>query len=117
MYRSNLLERAKTLESFAYVTPERNRAFGGTAHNHTVDYIYNTINAFSDYFTVEKQQFVELYSAGNASFIVGGKEQGATLMTYSASGKVTAQIVKVANLGCEAVSLSKWELFNGDLSL
>ncbi|KAI9680665.1 MAG: Leucyl aminopeptidase yscIV [Caeruleum heppii] len=100
--RSALIADAKTLEGFAYATPERNRAFGGTGHNATVNWIYNRIAELSDYYTVEFQPFVEQYSDGSAKFVAGGKDQGAELFTYAPSGSVTQDIVPVANLGCNA---------------
>ncbi|KAL8991886.1 MAG: hypothetical protein Q9169_007562 [Polycauliona sp. 2 TL-2023] len=102
LLRSNLLAKSKVLEGFAYATPERNRVFGGPGHNATVNYLYDQIAALSDYYTVEFQPFVELYTAGNASLKVAGVDQGAALFTYSPSGKFTQPLVLVANFGCDA---------------
>ncbi|KAI4187621.1 MAG: hypothetical protein L6R41_002688 [Letrouitia leprolyta] len=102
LLRSNLLAKSKILEGFAYATPERNRVFGGTGHNATVNYIYDQIKALSGYYNVELQPFVELYSAGNASVKVAGADQGATLFTYSPSGTFSEPLVAVANVGCDA---------------
>lgn len=80
--------------------------FGSIGHNRTVDYIYNALAPYSDYFNITRQSFQALFSSGSASFTVDGVDQGATLMTYSTStdGNLTATIVPVANLGCNAVS-------------
>ncbi|KAL8729062.1 MAG: hypothetical protein Q9166_004979 [cf. Caloplaca sp. 2 TL-2023] len=103
LLRSNLLAKSTILEGFAYATPERNRVFGGSGHNATVNYLYDQIAALSDYYTVEFQPFVELYTAGNASLKVNGADQSAGLFTYSPSGKFTQPLVLVANFGCAAV--------------
>ena len=104
MLRSNLLAKSKTLEGFAYSTPERNRVFGGPGHNTTVNYLYDQISALNGYYDVEFQPFVELYTAGNATVRAQGVDQGAQLFTYSPSGKFSEKVVPVANLGCNAVS-------------
>ena len=104
--QANLLAKAQILEGFAYATEERNRVFGGPGHNATVNYLYDQIAALSKYYTVEFQPFVELYSAGSASLVVDGKDQGASLFTYSPSGKFSEALVAVANVGCEAVRVS-----------
>ena len=92
------------LQDFAYATPERNRLAGGPAHNATVNYLYDTLAALGDYYDVQFEPFVFLYSAGNASFAANGVDQSASLMTYSPGGDVTEELVPVANFGCEAVS-------------
>ena len=53
LLRSNLLGKSKTLEGFAYATPERNRVFGGPGHNATVNYLYDQIAALGNYYDVE----------------------------------------------------------------
>ncbi|KAL8880194.1 MAG: hypothetical protein Q9192_008069 [Flavoplaca navasiana] len=102
LLRSNLLAKAQILEGFAYATPERNRVFGSPGHNATVNYLYDQIAALSDYYTVELQPFVELYTAGNASLKVAGVDQGAALFTYSPSGQFVQPLITVANNGCVA---------------
>lgn len=77
--------------------------FGGPGHNATVNYIHNTV-ASLEYYDVEFQPFVALYTNGNASLKVNGADQGASLFTYSTSGKFSEALVPVANLGCSAVS-------------
>lgn len=101
--QANLLSKSQTLEGFAYATKERNRVFGSPGHNATVNYLYGQIAALSDYYTVELQPFVELYSAGSASLAANGGEQEASLLTYSPSGEFSEPLIAVANFGCEAV--------------
>lgn len=101
--QANLLAKSQTLEAFAYATQERNRVFGSPGHNATVNYLYDQIAALNDYYTVEFQPFVELYSAGSASVAANGADQGAGLFTYSPSGEFSETLVPVANFGCEAV--------------
>ncbi|KAL8764865.1 MAG: hypothetical protein Q9209_007849 [Squamulea sp. 1 TL-2023] len=102
LLRSNLLAKSSILEGFAYATSERNRVFGGSGHNATVNYIYDQVAALGDYYDVQFQPFVELYTAGNASLKVGGLDQGAGLFTYSPSGRFTQPLILVANNGCAA---------------
>ncbi|KAL8920996.1 MAG: hypothetical protein Q9172_004238 [Xanthocarpia lactea] len=102
LLRSNLLAKSKTLEGFAYATPERNRVFGSPGHNATVNYLYDQIAALGDYYDVELQPFVELYTDGTATLKVNGVDQEAGLFTYSPSGKFTQPLVSVSSSGCEA---------------
>ena len=99
------MAKSKVLEGFAYATPERNRVFGGPGHNATVNYLYDQIKALGDYYDVELQPFVELYTAGSANVSANGEDQGAALFTYSPSGTFSEALVPVANFGCEAVRL------------
>lgn len=102
---SDLWEKAKILEGFAYSTPERNRVFGSPGHNSTLNWIYNSIKALGDYYDVEFQPFVELYTNGNASVKADGVDLTASILQYSPSGKLSEKLVPVANLGCNSVSL------------
>lgn len=77
------------------------RVFGSAGHNATVDYLYDTLAAL-DCYDVTKQAFVELYFEGTASLAAGGVEYEPTTFTYSPSGAVTAPVVLVSNLGCNA---------------
>lgn len=103
LLRSNLLDKARTLEGFAYATPERNRVFGSPGHNATVNYLYDQVTALGDYYTTEIQPFVELYSAGSVSLSVSGDALDAGIFTYSPAGKFTEPLAAVANFGCDAV--------------
>ncbi|KAJ9645954.1 Leucyl aminopeptidase yscIV [Coniosporium tulheliwenetii] len=91
---------AENLQAIAYATEGRNRVFGSAGHNFTAKYIYDLIKELDDYYTVEYQPFVELYSGGSAEFVVNGQERGARLMTYAPNGRAEAKIVVVNNFGC-----------------
>lgn len=94
-----LLSGAKQLQAFADAYPGGNRVFGSPGHNDTVNFLYDTLAA-TGYYDVEFQEFVELFSGGNASLSTNGEEQEATLMTYTPSGSANASLVAVPNLGC-----------------
>ncbi|KAF2709005.1 Zn-dependent exopeptidase [Pleomassaria siparia CBS 279.74] len=76
-----------------------NRAFGGTGHNATVDYIYETLKK-TGYYDVSKHAFVELFSSATVNFEAAGTNYSAAYMTYGPSGQATAPLVPVANIGC-----------------
>ncbi|CAZ84202.1 unnamed protein product [Tuber melanosporum] len=98
-----LYEHAKEFQSFADSTPIRNRVAGSAGHNLTVDYIYDTLVA-TGYYNVEKQPFTYVFSEGNTSFSALSTTYPSEFMTYSPStggSTLTAQLVKVANLGCD----------------
>jgi Zn-dependent M28 family amino/carboxypeptidase len=78
-----------------------NRAFGGTGHNATTEWLYQTLLA-TGYYDVYKQPFVELFTAATTKFTAAGEEIPVSYMTFGPSGDVTADIVKVNNLGCAA---------------
>lgn len=56
-----------------------NRAFGGGGHNATVDWLYKTLKA-TGYYNVEKQAFVELFTAATIGFEANGEEYPAAYM-------------------------------------
>lgn len=91
----------KQLQDFAYAYPERNRVFGGQAHNDTIFYLYDALSA-TGYYDVQLQEFVELYAGGNASLTTNGEVQDPLVFSYSPGGSMTAPLVAVENLGCEA---------------
>jgi Zn-dependent M28 family amino/carboxypeptidase len=78
-----------------------NRVFGSTGHNATVDWLVAELEKL-DYYDVQKQEFVELFSGGSGSLTVNGEEYEADLLTYTPSGTVEGTIVAVDNLGCVA---------------
>ncbi|KAK2733999.1 Leucyl aminopeptidase yscIV [Onygenales sp. PD_40] len=96
-----LLAGAQKLEDIAYATPERNRVFGGKGHNDTVEYLYKELKK-TGYYDVSKQEQVHLWSFSNQTLTVNGEKTEAETMTYSPGGDVTADIVLVKNLGCNA---------------
>lgn len=104
--RTALLKHAEKLESFADADPQSNRGFGGVGHKLTVDYIYNTLSAL-DYYDVWLQEFEMLYASGEATFEAEGTTFSSLYFTYApnSNGPITAELVPVANLGCELVSL------------
>lgn len=100
-----LLARSQTLQDQAYASPDRNRVFGSEGHNATTNYLYDTIAALGDYYTVEFQYFVETFSGGNVTLTTtaaDGQNIEATLFTYSPNGRVVGPLVAVSNLGCTA---------------
>lgn len=102
MERSALLKKAKTLEKFAYDTPQRNRVIGSPGHNSTVNWIKKTLEAYPDYYKVYLEPFP--ISVGvSANLTVDGKSLEAFALTIAPAGSASAEIAVVANLGCSAV--------------
>lgn len=99
----DLLASAQKLEDIAYSYPERNRVFGGAAHNETLKYIYDELVA-TGYYDVYYQPQIQVYAEADQSLSVEGDAIEAAAMTYSGSGNVTAELVVASNLGCNAVS-------------
>lgn len=56
-----------------------NRAFGGAGHNATVNWLYSELKK-TGYYNVEKQPFVELFTAATIDFKAGGNEYDAFYM-------------------------------------
>jgi hypothetical protein len=98
-----LLAKAKKLQAIAYATPGRNRCIGTPGHNATVNYIKDIIASFRHYYTYELQPF-QLYVGESANLTTNGASIEVFGVTLSPSGSVTAPLVSVANVGCEAVS-------------
>lgn len=92
---------AQQLQDFAYAYPDRNRVFGGQAHNDTVNFLAEVLEQ-TGYYDVEIQPFVELYSGGNSTLSINGQKTNQTLFTYTPSGRVNASVVAVNNVGCDA---------------
>ena len=101
---SALKKKARELERAAYKTPERNRVFGSPGHENTLKFIEDYLEDEDDYWTYSRQPFTELYSQGSGTFSAGGTSYPLGVFTYSSStsGTVTAPIVAVANVGCDA---------------
>lgn len=95
----SLVAGTQKLQDFAYSYPDRNRVFGGRAHNDTVNWLAKTLEE-TGYYDVSLQPFIELYSGGNASLTLDGAEKPVGLFTYTPSGSVQAPLVAVSNLGC-----------------
>ncbi|KAI9698610.1 MAG: hypothetical protein M1820_007409 [Bogoriella megaspora] len=92
----------QALEDFAYATPERNRLVGSTAHNDTINYLFEQLSSLGDYYNVTLQPWSTLtQTSGSANFSANGADQNATVFEYSQSGAPTAPLVAVANFGCD----------------
>jgi carboxypeptidase Q len=96
----DLLEGSQQLEDFAYAYPERNRVFGGQAHEDTVNYLYKELKK-TGYYDVYKQPQVHLWSNAEQTLSAGGESIEAKTMTYSPSVDVSAELAVVSNLGCK----------------
>ncbi|EOA86740.1 Leucyl aminopeptidase yscIV [Exserohilum turcicum] len=94
----DLLAGSQQLQTFADEAGG-NRAFGGTGHNATTEWLYQTLLA-TGYYDVYKQPFVELFTAATTKFTAAGEEIPVSYMTFGPSADVTASIAKVNNLGC-----------------
>lgn len=104
-----LLEGAQQLEDFAYASEERNRFIGSPGHNDTVYWLKDTLESLDGYYNVSLQNFYTVAQINGTinSFLVNGAavlESDYLLFDYSASGNVTAPLVTVSNVGCNAVS-------------
>ncbi|KAI9038297.1 M28 family metallopeptidase [Aspergillus affinis] len=95
----DLLRGSKVLEDFAYSYPERNRVFGGAAHQDTVDWLYKELKK-TGYYDVWKQPQVHLWTRADQSLTVDGESIEAQTMTYSPSVDVSADLAIVSNQGC-----------------
>ena len=82
---------------------DNTRRAATSGHNKTVDWIVDTLSAYPDYYDVEIQPFN--MPGGKAVFSVNGQSLLADYMIYSPEGSVTAPLVLVNNIGCEAVRI------------
>ncbi|KAH7073663.1 hypothetical protein BKA63DRAFT_472031 [Paraphoma chrysanthemicola] len=103
----NLLAGAQQLEDFAYASEERNRLIGSPGHNDTIYWIKDTLEALDGYYNVSLQEFFTVAQLNGTinTFTVDGEtppEGSFLLFDYSATGNVTAPLVVVNNLGCNA---------------
>ncbi|KAF1846534.1 aminopeptidase-like protein Y [Cucurbitaria berberidis CBS 394.84] len=94
----DLLAGSQQLQTFADENGG-NRAFGSGGHNATTEWLYQTLKK-TGYYDVYKQPFVELFTAATVSLTAAGAPVPAEYLTYGPSAKVTANLVKVNNLGC-----------------
>ena len=102
LHSHNLVNHAKQLVNFSKLS-NGTRAFGSLGHNATLSYIKGLLDRTKFYDTVY-QTFPYLYSDGNATFSANGTSYSASWFTYGPAGDVTAPLVIVNDLGCEAVS-------------
>jgi len=105
--RDNLLAGAQQLEDFAYASEERNRFIGSPGHNDTIYWLKETLESLDGYYNVSLQEFftvAQINGTINAFTVEGATppEGSYLLFDYSASGNVTAPLVPVSNLGCNA---------------
>lgn len=95
---------AQKLQDIAYSTAGRNRLMGSEGHNKTVKYLVDTLNSLGGYYKVETQKFSQpVMVSGDGNITVNGQLLESSLMEYTPTGKVEAKVIKVNNLGCEAV--------------
>lgn len=103
-----LYKHANTLELFAKLDPDGNRAFGGLGHNLTVEYINNWFSqeGMLEYYGVNQVTFPAEYFEGTSILVIQGKTYQSSLFYYSPStnGTLTAPLALVQNLGCNPVS-------------
>ncbi|EOA82523.1 hypothetical protein ACJQWK_04773 [Exserohilum turcicum] len=99
----NLMAGAQTLQTFADSQSNGTRVLGSAACNSTLRWVKDELDATGAY-DVELQQVrvVRQVSGQINSSMVNGTNVTASLLEYSPSGSVTATLVPVANLGCEA---------------
>ncbi|TEB20169.1 Zn-dependent exopeptidase [Coprinellus micaceus] len=95
-----LLAHARQFLKFSQLS-DGTRAFGSKGHNATVNYIKTLLDA-TRYYDTELQTFPYLFSSGEATFAVDNSAVESQWFTYGPAGDITAQIVPVANLGCDA---------------
>jgi len=101
-----LQRHSQILEDIAYATEDRNRFIGTPGHVGTGDYVVAQLEALGGYYDISIQNFTVLaQTEGNGNLSVNGVDQAAALYEYSPGGNITASIIPVANLGCEAVSM------------
>lgn len=67
----------------------------------TINYIAHELRK-TGYYHVHKQEQVHLWSHTEQTLTVNGEDVPAQAMTYSPSGNVTAELVHVSNVGCNA---------------
>lgn len=101
LLRSELLKKSEYLLSLAV---DNTRRAATPGHNKTVDWIFDTLSAYPDYYDVEIQPFT--MPGGKAVFTANGQSLVADYMIYSPAGAVSAPLVLVNNQGCVPVSYS-----------
>jgi hypothetical protein len=80
---------------------------GTKGHNDTVTYLYNQLTspALGGYYNVTLQPWQGIIQlSGLGSFSANGANKSVTVAQFSPSTTVTAQVVIVSDLGCNAVS-------------
>lgn len=102
--QEKLLAGSKTLLSFAEKYPGRTRITGSNGHSDTINWLKTELESLGGYYDVSLQEFftVVMVSGAINTFTVDGEAVEALLFDFSGSGNVTAPLVVVNNLGCEA---------------
>lgn len=101
LLRSEILKKAEQLQAIAYASPQRNRAVFTPGHKATTDWIFAQFQALSDYYTVKYHEFTT--STSIAGVTIPGSYFLGTGAVFGPLGKVTAEVVAIPNLGCDAV--------------
>ncbi|CAI6332059.1 unnamed protein product [Periconia digitata] len=110
----DLLAGSQKLQDFADANGG-NRAFGSAGHNETTEWLYQTLKE-TGYYDVYKQPFIELFTAATVGFSAGGEDYPSEYFTYGPSATdLTAPIVVVDNLGCDATDYP--ETVSGNIAL
>ena len=104
IHSHNLVKHARQLVNFSKLS-NGTRVFGSLGHNATLNYIKGLLDKTNFYDTVY-QTFPYFYSDGSATFSANGTSYSTSWFTYGPAGNVTAPLVIVNDLGCEAVSLN-----------
>jgi len=99
--RRNLLKHAEQFLKFGNDNGGT-RAFGSKGHQATIRYIKDQLDR-TGYYDVKFQAFNWTYSESKAQVYVDGKALETAALTYAPGGDVTAPLVLVSNLGCDAV--------------
>ena len=95
----DLVSGSAQLQAFADASGG-NRVFGGPGHNLTVNWLYDVLSA-TGYYDVQLQEFIALYSGGEAALTANGEDVPSELLTYTPDGSGTGPLVAIDNLGCE----------------
>lgn len=76
---------------------------GSEGHNNTIAWLVDYVSSFGEgYYNVSTQPFTALYSNSEGNLTVAGDLIEAEPFEYTTGGEVSAPVVAVANLGCEA---------------
>ncbi|KAJ3510676.1 hypothetical protein NLJ89_g4538 [Agrocybe chaxingu] len=97
---SNLLKHARKFVEFSKLS-NGTRVFGSAGHTATTNYIKRVLDA-TGYYDTELQTFPYLFSTGTASLAANGTTFTTGYLSYAPSGDVTAPLVVVNDLGCNA---------------
>lgn len=97
----DLLQGAQTLQDLADAYPEKNRVFGGRAHEDTLKYICDELDS-TGFYDVYRQKQTHKSPEISPNVTVNGAVIEVGSMRYSPSGTVNASLTLVSNKGCQA---------------